>query len=178
MKNLVIVLLALFAIPFMSFAQTSDLDAFFDKYAGMEGFTTVVVTQKMFELFGRLDLEDDDDLGDMADIIGDIKGLKVLVFEDAEDPAQMKQYFTEVSRDIPSKRYEDLMMVRGEDENVDFKIKEDANGIIEELLMVVQGEDEFVFLSLYGKIDLAKVSKLARTMDIDGLEHLQELDED
>jgi hypothetical protein len=39
----------------------------------------------------------------------------------------------------------------------------------------VGAPDEFVMLSLMGKIDLAKISGLAETLDVEGIEHLDKL---
>jgi hypothetical protein len=53
----------------------------------------------------------------------------------------------------------------------------DKGSIIEELLLLVGSPDEFVLLSLTGKIDLDKISELSNTLDVQGLEHLDKLEQ-
>ena len=45
-----------------------------------------------------------------------------------------------------------------------------------ELLMIAAGNDDFKMLSLFGEIDLKKVSKIGSRMNIDGLQHLNKMD--
>ncbi|MBK6731650.1 MAG: DUF4252 domain-containing protein [Bacteroidetes bacterium] len=47
--------------------------------------------------------------------------------------------------------------------------------VINELLILVSG-DEFVLVDIFGQIDLSKISKLADSMDIEGLDELKNLD--
>ena len=70
------------------------------------------------------------------------------------------------------------MTVRDEGENVHFWVKDDCGNIINDLLLLVGGADDLVLLSFVGNIDLKKISKLASSVDIDGLEHLEKLDEE
>ncbi|MBK7637736.1 MAG: DUF4252 domain-containing protein [Saprospiraceae bacterium] len=51
----------------------------------------------------------------------------------------------------------------------------EANGTINELLLLVGGKTEFVMMSFVGNIDLNKIAKLAKKLDIDGAEHLDKV---
>jgi hypothetical protein len=53
----------------------------------------------------------------------------------------------------------------------------EKDGIINELVMVVGGHKSFFVLSLYGEIDLKNISKLSKSMNVKGMEYLQQLDE-
>jgi len=41
--------------------------------------------------------------------------------------------------------------------------------------LLVGGTEEFVMVSFVGKIDLDKISRLAKKLDVDGVEHLDKL---
>ena len=43
--------------------------------------------------------------------------------------------------------------------------------------MLAGGNKEFMILSLFGEIDLKQVSKIGKSMDIDGLKNLEKIDE-
>ena len=49
--------------------------------------------------------------------------------------------------------------------------------VINELLLLVGSEDEFVMVSFVGMISLDKISKLANVLDVEGAEHLDKLEE-
>ncbi len=69
-----------------------------------------------------------------------------------------------------------LLTARGDGENVRFMVKDNGD-IVEELLMIVGGDTDFALLSFIGNIDLKKIGKLAKALEIDDLEYLQKLDE-
>jgi hypothetical protein len=48
-------------------------------------------------------------------------------------------------------------------------------GKINELVMVMGSNEDFMVMSLFGEIDLKQVSKLGRKMDIDGLQQLEKI---
>jgi len=49
--------------------------------------------------------------------------------------------------------------------------------VIEEFLMTIDSPKEAVFIFLEGNIDLEEISRLSRTMNIEGFEHLENIDQ-
>ncbi len=152
------------------FAQEDAISKFFEKYNDREDFTHVSVTSRMFGLFTNMEVEDQEDQ-EVLDAISKLKGLKILAKEDTK---KGKSLYKEALSLIPSKEFDELMSVRDEDNDIKFLIKE-KDGKINELLMIMGGEDDFFAMSLYGEIDLKQVSKISSKMSIDGLEELDKL---
>ena len=149
-------------------AQADAIDKYFQQYVDDDRFTVVYISSKLFELIGKLDVDgldlEDDEAEAMMDIAKDLKGLRILVAE--EDALEL---YKEAKQKINTKEYEILMTVRDKDgENVEFLVKEQGENTINELLLMVGGEDEFVLLSFAGIIDLDKVAKLAKTIEEGG----------
>lgn len=148
-------------------AQNDAISKYFDKYVNDQDFTVVYVSPKMFSLVSKLDLEDMDQ--EVKTMLNQIKGLRILTTEKTPD-----KFYKEAIDKFNVSEYESLMTVRDDNENVNFLIKSGAGDTIEELLLLVGG-DEFVMLSFVGNIDLDKISQLADGMDIKGAEHLDKI---
>jgi hypothetical protein len=67
------------------------------------------------------------------------------------------------------------MVIKEKDQDVKFYAKEEKGRVIE-LLLVVGGKDENVLISIQGDIDMKNISKLAKTMQIEGMENLQKIE--
>ncbi|WP_235295794.1 DUF4252 domain-containing protein [Portibacter marinus] len=170
MKKLSIILTMMVFAVASSFGQADAIEKYFNKYMDDENFTVVYVSPKMFEYVAKIAPEDMDK--DTRDVIKDLKGLRILTTE-YNTAAFYKEAKSLINRD----EYEVLMTVRDEGTNVEFLVKDQGGDIINELLLLVGG-DEFVMMSFVGKIDLNKISKLANSIDIDGMEHLDKIKED
>ena len=169
-KYISIVFIAVFAlIGTAAQAQSDAIEKYFEKYMDDESFTMVYVSPRMFRMFAEIDPEDMEE--ELKEVISDIKGLRILTTEN-----NTMALYKEAQKTIRTSEYEVLMTVRDEGSNVNFLIKEEGD-LIKELLLLVGGEDEFVMISFVGNIDLDKISKLSKSMDIDGLEHLENLDD-
>lgn len=155
------------------FAQGELINTYLDKYANNEDFVKVSINSKMFSLFTELEGESPEEK-EFLEAVSKLKGLKVLASDSLAKGT--RAIFDQATSDVDKAGYEELMTVKDADEDIKFSIKE-KGGIIEELIMVVGGNKNFVFLSLYGQIDLKTVSKLASTMRIDGLKGLKNLDD-
>lgn len=151
-------------------AQNDAITKFFNKYQDNPEFTQVTVSSKMFGLFTNMDVEKPEDK-EILEAISKIKGLRVIAKDQARDSRDL---YKEALSIVP-KDYEELMFVRDKDEDMKFLIKE-TGGKISELLMIAAGNDDFKMLSLFGEIDLKKVSRIGSKMSIDGLEHLNKMD--
>ena len=167
----IIILTLIISGAFQASAQDA-IEKFFSKYEDDDDFTQVVVTQRMFGLFADLDLDDAEDR-ELAEAIGGLKSLKILT---KDETSEGKSLFKEANKLVDKGQYEVLMTITGSDENLTFYIKE-RNKLIEELLLIMGGDDEFFIMDLVGEIDLKQVSRLANAMDIDGLENLEKLDD-
>ncbi len=151
-------------------AQNEAVTKFFSKYQDNPEFTQVTVSSKMFGLFTNMDVEKPEDK-DILEAISKIKGLRVIAKDDARDSRDL---YKEALSIVP-KDYEELMFVRDKDEDMKFLIKE-SGGKISELLMIAAGNDDFKMLSLFGDIDLKKISRIGSKMNIDGLEQLHKME--
>ena len=145
------------------FAQEDAISKYFSKYVDNEDFTVVYVSGKMFELINKMELDfDDEEAEAVLAVVKDLKGLRILTTEN-----DGLKYYNEALQIINTKQYETLMTVReGNAENVQFLIKDNGGDIINELLLLVGGEDdEFVLISFIGQIDLNEVGKLAKAFE-------------
>ena len=167
----VIAALALLMIMSGAFGQDA-ISKFFTKYQDDDSFSQVNVSPKMFSLFTKMEAEAPEDK-EVIDAISKLKGLRILAKEDARNAREL---YKEAFSLIPVKEYEELMSVRDKDKDMKFLIKENKNGTISELLMVMGGNTDFMVLSLFGEIDLAQVSRIGKKMDVKGLENLEKMD--
>lgn len=173
MKNLInLVILAVltaFAAPLS--AQGDAIQKYFDKYMSDERFDMVYISPKMFEMVSKIDLESDRVDPEVMDIIRDLKGLRILSYEGPE----ANNYYKEAQQKINVGEYEELLVARDGDEHVHIRVK-DSGDIVNELLLLVGGSNEFVLLSFTGNIDLKKVGKLGKVLDIKHIEELERID--
>lgn len=151
------------AISSVGFSQ-SPVDKLFDKYGEKEGFTTVVITQYMFDMFKDVNTND-------KDFDNLIKGLKCIRILAVEKPQAGLNFYKEIMKDLPMKEYNELMVIKQKDQDVKFLVKE-VQGKIVEFLLISGGKDN-AFISIQGNIDLKSLAKLSKGMNIEGLKSLE-----
>ena len=172
MKKIVFIL-SFILLSVASIAQKDAVDALFDKYAGKDGFTTVIISSKMFSLFQDMEIEDNE----FNDMMSSLKSIRILASDETLEDQNIN-FYDEVMKDLDEDDYEELMVVKEKDQDVKFLIKE-RDGKITELLMVAGGKgDNNALISIRGDIDLKNISKLARSMDIEGLQQLEKLEKE
>lgn len=171
MKKLFILLPLFLLAARVATAQNDALVRFFDKYMEDERFTVVYISPKMFQMVAKINT-DDPEWNSVREVIADLRGLRVLTSSDSL--VNGTEMYQEAMSRVPVKEYEELLTVRDGKENVRILIKE-SNNIIDELLLFVGAPDEFVALSFTGRIDLDKISKLGKSLDVQGAEHLEKI---
>lgn len=171
MKKLLIIVFAL-ATGLVSFAQKPQIDQFFQKYEGKAGFTSVNVSEKLFSLFASATSEDPE----LKSVVEGLKGIKVLVYENEDGNSKAGEYYKEFSSGFSANNYEELMTVNSETDKVVILGKMASEKILDELLILCHADGEFVLVSIIGKIDIEKLSKLS-DMDIDGLDELKKIED-
>ena len=152
-------------------AQVDAIDKFFEQYQDNEDFTMVYVSPKMFQMFAKVAGDELD--AELQGLVKDLKGLKVLKTEKNAD-----QVYKDAVNKIPTKEYELLMTARDDGQNIKVLTKTKSEDVIEELLLLVGGSDEFVLVSFVGNINLNDLAKIAGQLDIDGVKHLEKLGQD
>ncbi|NUN99882.1 MAG: DUF4252 domain-containing protein [Saprospiraceae bacterium] len=163
MRNFLTVILITTGLSSTLFAQDNAIDKYFSQYVEDERFSVVFISPKMFQMFGDANIEELDVNGDpegvvLKDIAKDIKSLRILSTETTPD-----KFYKEFKSKINTSEYEVLMTVKEKDgDNLEFLAKGSNGETIDELLLLSH-DDEFVLISFVGKINLSKVTKLAKS---------------
>lgn len=156
----------------MGHAQSDAIQRYFEKYMNDPKFDMVYISPKMFEMVSKIDLEGDNVDPEVKDIIKDLKGLRILSYDGPEG----EEYYKEALSKINLNEYSELLTARDGKENVNIRVKDNGD-IVNELLLIVGGDDEFVLISFSGNIDLKKVGKLGSILNIDHMKELERIDE-
>ncbi len=157
-------------------AQNKAVDQLFDKYAGQEGYTTVYISKYMFQLFQNLEGIEDDDLEEMQQVFGKLDGIKILTVEDEHKVGKGVNFYDEIMKDLDRDDYEELMVVKDSESDVVFLAKED-HGVIVELLLIVGGDSDNALIAITGEIDLSTIGKISHSMGIEGMEKLEDIED-
>jgi hypothetical protein len=151
-------------------AQNDAIAKFFTKYQGDESFSQVTISGKMFSMMANISGETEEEKAMIASI-SKIKGLKILSKSEARNSREL---YKEAISMIPTSNFEELMSIRDKDKDMKFFTKE-SGGKISELVMVMGGNEEFMVLTLFGEIDLKDISKIGKSVNIEGLENLEKV---
>jgi glutathione peroxidase-family protein len=164
MKKLV--LFILISLPLTGFTQTPQLDNFFEKYSGREGYTTIVFTSEMFELFASMDN------GSGNGLTG-INYMKMITVDtDTENTAGFTK---ELQTLLPKNKYKELMVITEADNTIKFLMRQEGDRI-KEFIMTIEGADPLL-LYLEGDMDFNQLSEISETMDIEGLDNIEKIQE-
>jgi hypothetical protein len=169
-KTIIFYVLAIIAINLWS---QSPADKIFDKYSGAEGFTTVYITKYMFDLFKDMENENADD--EMQEAISRLNSIKILATDDDPETKTSINLYDEVMKNLPEAEYKEMMVIKEKDENVRFLVREKDNKVAE-LLLLVGSPDESVMISIQGDIDMKNISKITKSLNIEGMEKLEEME--
>ncbi len=162
----------LIMISLSAFSQRNPVDKLFEKYGGKDGFTTVLISSKMFSMFSDMEAGDDD----INKMIKNIESIKILSTDDESLLNPGINFYKEIMNELSFDEYEELMVVKEKDQDIKFLVKEKED-IIVELLLVIGGKGNNALISIRGIIDLKSISKLSKSMNIEGLEKLEKIDE-
>jgi hypothetical protein len=169
--NAIVIALAL--IPVWCLAQNSVADKIFDEYSARDGYTSIDISKGLFELFSEIEA-DDPEFDEFQKAINGLESMRLLAYsvEDQKGTLEEKNDFmTAVKNGVSLKDFQELMVVRDKDARINFYAKSKGQ-IITEMIMIVDGKDEAVLLSLYGDIDLNHIAKLGAAMNMGGMDYL------
>ena len=158
-------------------AQNRAVDRLFDKYAGQDGYTTVYISKYMFQMFQNLEGVEDEEIAEIQSVFGKLNGIKILAVDDEAKIGKGLNFYDEIMKDLNRNEYEELMVVKDSESDVVFLAKEE-DGVIVELLLIVGGDSDNALIAITGEIDLSTIGKISQSMGIEGMEKLEELEEE
>ncbi len=138
------ILSALIAITTLAANAQHD---YFDKYADMEGVTSVYISKAMFKFIQGMPIEVDD--VDMGKIINKLDGLYILT---TEEPKIMEALRKETAFINKKEGYEELMRIKEDGQKVVAYMKEKKEKRTEYVLVVDSPDDEFVIMIFSGTL--------------------------
>jgi hypothetical protein len=168
MKKLIIAISLTVLTATMS-AQ-SAVDKVFNKYAGKDGYTTVVINKFMFQFLSNIETNDPE-YESFKNATSGIESIRILT-RDGRNSAAFGKELLEI---LPRKEYQEMMTVKESDEEVVFLVRE-VGGEIREFLLVVSGNKDDVLIAITGVIDLKSISSLTKGMNLPAMESLKELE--
>jgi len=171
MKKIIIVLFLTMLAGTIS-AQ-SAVDKIFEKYAGKEGYTTVVINSFMFKFISNIETNDPD-YESFKKATQGIKSIRILT----QDGKGSRAFGKELLNTLPRKEYEELMVVKESNEEVVFLVREEGGEIVEFLLIVSGDDEDDALIAINGVIDLESISSLASGMELPGMENLDGMEQE
>lgn len=149
MKKILIIWLLAMALPLTAAAQKVNFQSLFDKYNGVEGYTTVEITGEMLKLMGGKD-------SDSSGTFDGISMIRVIVSERPSDT------FTDDIKQIAGPDHKLMTLVNDGGQQIMCYFRENYyNRRKSEFLIIGYGDKENMALSITGDIDIKKISGLS-----------------
>ncbi len=148
----------LFIILFLCYTSICfSQNRLFEKFAELDDVTSVVISKKMFEMMpnvetGHLNLKS---------IKNKIHELVILTTENSSEKERMKKELNQ----LMGTTYEKLMLIKEQGSHVSFYVLEKREWI-HELIMLVDGETEFVAIQLKGQFTLKDIQQITEDIQL------------
>ncbi|MBQ8520914.1 MAG: DUF4252 domain-containing protein [Bacteroides sp.] len=128
----------------------------FDKYAEIDGVSSVYITKSMFGLFKNVDSTINDiHIGSLADRLDNIQIL-------SSEERSIIELLRKETKDINTRNgYEELMRIRDDGEKTTIYFKERKKGK-NEFVLITDEEDEITIISIVGDITLQEMQGMIK----------------
>ncbi len=148
MKRISIIALLMTLCTVCSYGQQS----FFDKYAEMDGVTSVYITKSMLSLFpkGQTNINGVN-IGSIASRLDNIQ----ILSSDKKDIAEKLR--KETAHINPDNGYEELMRIRKDGEKTTIYFRDKKNEKKEFILLTDDGKSEITLISIVGDLTLQEI---------------------
>lgn len=172
-----------FVISFFAFMCLSLLavgqlptKSLYQKYSSVKGFSLVTINKDLFNVLSEINDETKSESGkEINQIINNLDYINILMFDarKSDDPKFLEKFKEEINL-LNLANYSELMMVKEEEEEVKiFTLKEKEE--IKELVLLISEPQQAGFISIAGNINLKSIGKIARALNIQGLENLEKI---
>lgn len=145
MKRTYIITLLLSLCSLFTYAQ----DSFFDKFADMDGVTSVYISKAMLSMMPDIQTEGVN-IGGVASKLDNIQILS------CEKPAVIAKLKKETEFINPKNGYEELIRINDEGEKTTIYLKHDKNGK-KEFVLLNNEKDEFTIIVITGNLTLQEI---------------------
>ncbi|MDA3867856.1 MAG: DUF4252 domain-containing protein [Salinivirgaceae bacterium] len=166
MKTIIVSILTL---VFVATGWSQNLSSIYQQHLGDGNYTKVQINGELFKLAASMS----DDKDNMSAAEG-ITGIRILSADDLKDEAIRKNLMTDIWAFFENESYVEFMRVEENNEKVVFYLKKSGKKIVELSLVV---DDDVTVIQINGDLDLAQMSKLSNTMNIKGMDKLEEIEE-
>jgi len=169
MKKILLGLLAL-CLTGILFAQKDLVSAVFEKYAGIDGITTVNITGDMLKLFAQAEEQRRD-----TTFFSKLSEVRILALEKSCNSPVAFDMRSELYDKLDKSIYKEMLSVKQKGEDIVILMKE-INGHIAEILIIAGGEDENALIQVKGDMLLSEMANLADKYQMKGFEQLKKLE--
>jgi hypothetical protein len=153
--------------------QSKAVMNFHNKYKDNGKYLSVKIEGGLLKMLSNVETNDED-TQEFLDAVSKIEAIDVHSIDRSEDDFDESDIWR-FKKEIRKEKYDELMIVRDGNSDVDFLIKE-RKGKISDLLLVVDEPDEFVIVNISGEIDLKTIAKVTENLDLKGKKHLEKLE--
>lgn len=157
MKRLIYILLSVVVGVLSGQAQNT----IFDQFSGEKNVTYVNISKTLLNMMpeGQLEI----DALDLKSVINELDRIQILTCED--DANLIARIRKASNAHFKKSSYEELMKVKDDGEEVTIYITPQSQKRIKELIMLVDdGNDEFVVIQLTGNISISHLQSLTKNM--------------
>ena len=154
----------------IAFAQKDLVSAIFEKYAGVEGITTVNISGDMLKMFAQAEAERRD-----TTFSSTLSEVRILSIEKGCDKPATIDLRAELYDKLDKSVYKEMVTIKKEGEDVVILIRE-INGRIAELLLIAGGSNENALIQVKGDMLLSEMSDMAGKYQMKGFDQLKMLE--
>ncbi len=164
MKRIIIGLF--FSLTGLSLIAQDFVSSFLDKCEEKDSLEIVVIGKKMLELINTTNSENKE-LDEL------LSGLENIGMINTKDSTWSNEYYSLAVRMLKTKShgFKEVFSLQGSDENLLLMTKENK-GVIKELVLLTKNEFEFSIISLSGDINLEKLAKYSKELNIKELDNV------
>lgn len=145
MKRTYIITLLLSLCSMMSFAQ----DSFFDKFADMDGITSVYISKAMLSMMPNMKTEG----VNIGEVAGKLDYIQILT---CEKPTLIPKIKKELEYINPKNGYEELLRVNDTGEKTTIYLKTNKNGK-KEFVLLTSEKNELTIIIIVGNLSLKEI---------------------
>lgn len=153
------------ALLFCACELSTTSTQIYEKYHEEDGFSQIIFPPQFVMKFIS------DEKTDQRDVIDNMDDIRILFYNDKNNENKSREYFNKIKKRLSQEGFEDMLVINEKNTKVLIKIKS-KNDKVRELVALSNSDDNFSMLMLSGKVDLNKISKVAKDLDLTNIQDL------